>query len=138
MLAQSNVTREKNSPEEIRKVTVWDIILVIVFITSATAFIPVFYINQPARIVIYKDNTVYAEYQLQPDREITIKGHEGDMNLKVYNGEVKIESSTCKEQICVKSGKIGRPFQQLICAPNHVLVEIRSPKADRDVDAITR
>lgn len=123
---------------EINSFTLWDILLIVILLGVAIAFIPYFYTNQPAKIVVYRDNAVSAEYSLNQDREFVVAGHDGDMVVKIDDNHVAILSSTCKEQICVKSGKISRPYQQLICAPNHVLIEIHSSKADRDVDAITR
>jgi hypothetical protein len=138
MPSQIDIPEEKKNLDEIRKVTAWDILLVIVFIAAALSFIPVFYTSQPARVVVYKDNNVYAEYQLKTDREFNVKGYEGNMNVRIINNQVYIQSSTCKEQICVKTGKIGRSYQQLICAPNHILIEIHTNKVDKTIDAITR
>ena len=122
----------------IRTLTPWDILLLVIFIAAAVAFIPVFYANQPAKVVVYKDNAKYAEYELGIDREFTVMGYEGEMRVQIADSRVRILSSTCKEQICVKSGAIARPCQQLICAPNHVLIEIHTNNADREIDAITR
>ncbi len=117
-------------PVTIRTLTLFDILLIIIVLTGAAFSIPYIQSSQPSTIAIYKDNTLIAEYPLNENKEIHIKGHEGPMTITLEDEHVFIKSSTCRKQICVKSGKIGKPSRQLVCAPNHILVEIRSNKKD--------
>jgi hypothetical protein len=38
----------------------------------------------------------------------------------------------------VHTGHIRRPCQQIICAPNHVVIEIQSTHAADSIDAVAR
>ena len=139
MPKQNNNLKKQHVSEKIRTFTWLDVLLIILAISGAVSSIPLIQANQPSTVAIYKDNTLYAEYLLSEEREFSIQGHEGPMTIKIHNGHVSVSSSTCRKQICVKSGAISKPFQQLVCAPNHVLIEIRSPvKAEERIDAITR
>ena len=139
MAENNTTTSDPGRFQKIKTVTLFDFLLIICLITGAFFSLPVIYAHQPSTVAVYKDNSLYAEYPLCEDREITLRGHEGPMKIQVQGCRVSIISSTCKEQICVKSGHISASFQQLICAPNHVLVEIRSKnKAGKEIDAITQ
>lgn len=139
MTNQNNNPKKQYVFEKIRTFTVLDFLLILLAIGGAVSSIPIIQANQPSTVAIYKDNTLYAEYPLNEEREFLIKGHEGPMIIKIHNSHISVSSSTCRKQICVKSGAISKPFQQLVCAPNHVLIEIRSPKkAEERIDAITR
>lgn len=139
MINQKKQATKQNIFETIRTITAWDVALIIVFIVAAVYSFPVLYAHQPATVAVYKDNTLYAEYPLSEDREFSLNGYEGPMTIRIQNGHVFVHSSTCRKQICVKSGKISKPFRQIICAPNHVLIEIHShKKTEEKIDAITQ
>ncbi len=48
----------------------------------------------------------------------------GVNNIAVKDGVVVMTSADCHNQICVKSGKIARAGQSIICLPHRVSVEI--------------
>ena len=49
---------------------------------------------------------------------------QGRIILQVESGKVRVKSSDCPEQICVHAGWISKKGQIIVCAPNHVLIEI--------------
>lgn len=123
---------------KIRTVTFWDALIIILLLGASFGAIPVLNTYKPATVVIYRDNRPIAEYPLSENRKLTVEGHEGKMVVTIKNGKASIESSSCAKQVCVKSGEIALPFQQLICAPNHILVEIKAGKAGEGLDAVAR
>lgn len=64
--------------------------------------------------------------------EITVNG----VVVCRENGEVFIKSSSCKDKICIRSGRLSKKGEGAVCAPNGVSVEI-SGKAQNAPDAIT-
>ena len=139
MTNQKDTPKHQETLKKIRTFTWFDLLLIIIVISGAVSSIPLIQANQPSTVAIYKDNSIYAEYPLNEDREISIKGHEGPMKIVIQDGCVFVSSSTCMKQICVKSGRACKSYQQLVCAPNYVLIEIRShKKAERKIDAITQ
>ena len=44
-----------------------------------------------------------------------------------------MESSTCKNQICVEHGKISLKGDSIVCLPNRVVVEIEGEGGEADV-----
>jgi hypothetical protein len=95
--------------------------------------------NGTATVFIYRDNTVLAQYPLSDEKTVSVQGKIGDVEICIKNGTVKIDKSSCDHQICVRTGAITNHYGQLICAPNHILVGIRSRENKRlKLDAIAR
>ncbi len=138
MTAQKNQSRKNDFSLKIRTFTVFDLILILAVLCGAVFSIPIIQTNLPSTVVIYKDNTLFAEYPLNKDRRFTVDGYEGPLIINIQDNSVTIKTSTCRKQICVRSGTISKSFQQIVCAPNHVLVEIHSKKAEEKIDAITQ
>ncbi len=42
----------------------------------------------------------------------------------IENGEVRVSSADCKNQICVNTPKISSTGEQIICLPNQVIIEV--------------
>jgi hypothetical protein len=93
---------------------------------------------QPQTVVIFRDNQQIAEYPLNTVKRIPVQGVSTHMIISISNGKVAVESSACPQQVCVRAGAISLPFQQLVCAPNHILIEIRSTKKEERPDAIAQ
>ncbi len=59
--------------------------------------------------------------------------------LLVERGAVSMHSADCPDQLCVRQGKTGEGGLPIICLPNRIMVEIKSPKGDeqKNVDAVS-
>jgi hypothetical protein len=123
--------------ERPRRFTPLDALLILALLCAGTAFIPFAASQAPASVVIYHDNRIVAEYPLSSRQEFYIKGESGGVTVRISNAAVSVVSSRCPRQICRHSSAIRRPFEQIVCVPNHLLIEIRSG-GGRDLDAIAR
>ncbi|MBQ8765566.1 MAG: NusG domain II-containing protein [Clostridia bacterium] len=52
------------------------------------------------------------------------------------NGEIYIKEAVCPDKVCVRSGRISKAGEGIICAPNRVAVEIDG-KNKNQLDALT-
>lgn len=73
--------------------------------------------------------------------EISLRGEYYEMNFNgvtvcCENGEIFVEDSDCPDKVCVRSGKISKAGEGIICAPNRVAIEI-SGKSNNPLDALT-
>lgn len=50
------------------------------------------------------------------------------------NGEIYVKESVCPDKVCVRSGRISKAGEGIICAPNRVAVEI---VGEKQLDALT-
>lgn len=92
--------------------------------------------DEKSIVRITVDGTVYGEYPLDKNDEISI----GDTNVCVIeDGSVYMKSADCPDQICVKTKAIRTSASSIVCLPNKVVVEIVAPdgsKASEDVDVV--
>jgi hypothetical protein len=121
----------------IKVFTIFDGALLFLLLAGGIAAIPLLGRYGPQTVAVYRDNRLIGEYPLSTDRTIRIQGELSAMVIGIRKSKVSVDSSGCPQQICVRSGSIAAPFQQLVCAPNHVLLEIHSGKTDARFDAIT-
>lgn len=125
-------------PVTVKTFTSGDAVLLFVLVLSAVSAVPFIQSHSPATVVVYKDNTLYAKYPLDINNEFIIDGYEGRMKVRIADKGVAVVSSTCSKQICLHGGVIRMPFQQLICVPNHILIEIQSKNTKEKIDAFIR
>ncbi|MBN2038167.1 MAG: NusG domain II-containing protein [Chitinispirillaceae bacterium] len=114
-----------------------DAVVMALLLCAGIAFIPITASHAPATATVYRDNTVVAHYPLSASAEFFIQGANGRMKARIEHGALRIDSSNCPRQICRHSAPISRPFEQIVCVPNHILIEI-SAGGREEIDAIAR
>ena len=91
-----------------------------------------------AQVTVYVGGAVYAQVSANDYQTITVDQGDGKVNVIVIDESgVRMESSTCKNQICVRHGTID-PHQAdellldhwIICLPNGVSVEVSSAEGN--------
>lgn len=96
-------------------------------------------VGSSSTVFIYRDNTVIAQYPLSEERVISVNGKLGNVEVSIKNRSVGVTKSTCDHQICVRYGAITNKYGQIVCAPNHILICIRSGNNNKTgIDAIAR
>ena len=85
-----------------------------------------------AQVTVYVGGAVYAQVSASDYQTITVDQGDGKVNVIVIDASgVRMDSSTCKNQICVRHGTID-PAQAdellldhwIVCLPNGVTVEV--------------
>jgi hypothetical protein len=126
-----------SSASAIKPFTFFDALIIALLTAAAAVFFPIVNNSRADEIAVVRDNRTIATYTLAPDRMVSIKGAIGPMELEIKNKSIRVVSSTCPKQICLDAGAIRRAGQQIICSPNHILIEIVSLHKDGP-DAVTR
>lgn len=72
-------------------------------------------------VVVKQDNKVVAEYSLNDDREVELQSN----TFVIKDKKVFMSHADCKNQICVKTGKISKRGECIVCLPNKVILEIQ-------------
>jgi hypothetical protein len=92
----------------------------------------------PDTVAVFRQNAVIAEYPLKNDVSFTVNGKRGSVGIEIKNGAAKISHATCPRGICKLSGAISNSNGRIICAPNNIMVQIRSSGArENGVDGVT-
>lgn len=74
-----------------------------------------------------------------PGRDTTVvaEGPLGVTVVRIAGRQAWIVSSPCRNQLCVRMGRLRTPGHTLVCLPNRVMVRFTG-RRDDDVDAVTR
>ncbi len=88
--------------------------------------------TEGATVAVYVRGEVYAKVGADEYQTITIDQGDGKVNVVVIDEDgVRMESSTCKNQICVRHGTVDPDRvdellldRWIICLPNGVSVEV--------------
>jgi hypothetical protein len=114
-----------------------DAVVIALCAAGALAFWPLFQSHRPATVAVFRDNEKIAEYPLSDSRTVTLRGRLGDITISIRDNGACVLRSTCPKQLCVHAGTIRQTGQQIVCAPNHILVELES-SSGKTVDAVAK
>lgn len=80
--------------------------------------------GEPTVAVVKVCGDVVARLPLDTDTELLISGKGGTNHLVIRDGKVWIDSADCKNQICVKTGKLDGtgPIDMISCLPHEMVV----------------
>jgi hypothetical protein len=121
------------------KIFRWGDILVILLLLAGVLYsIPLIGANKPTNVEIYRDNEKVAQYPLYTDLDFPIQGTRGTIKVRIKDNSVSIVSSDCPHHLCMQIGSISHSNQQIVCAPNHVLITISNTKETNVPDGIAR
>lgn len=87
-------------------------------------------------VVIYKDDVVIWSLPMLKDRIIQLEPFGVSMVVEIRDQKVRVLSSSCQKQICVRKGWTGQVHNPIICIPNKITIDVTG--ADPVYDAITR
>lgn len=119
-----------------KKITKADIaVIAIIALFTVFSFLYAF-IPRPAgdsfRITSGDETAVYSLKDYR-NYELSSNGHR--VTVSVTPDGVSVVSSTCPDGICIKTGKISRPGQTIVCIPARIVIEICSG-GDSDEDFV--
>ena len=97
------------------------ILLFVVLLVGVAGFIFMDSANQGTTVEIKVDGKLVETNSL--DGEYFEKEINGVVVCR-ENGEIYVKESACPDKVCVRSGRISKAGEGIICAPNRVAVEI--------------
>lgn len=124
--------------KDIKTFTVFDVILILLLLCSSIFLHIQISAEGNSTVLVFIDDQIYGRYELNKDQDVIIKGRIGDAVLKIKDGCVELTESSCPHQICVKTGKIKNPSNQIVCAPGHIMIRVSTKKTENEVDAIAQ
>lgn len=117
-----------------KPVTKKDIIIIAAALLAAAVAALVFALTRtaPATVTVYVGDEVYERRSVDDYGTVTVDQGDGRVNVIVIDETgVRMESSTCKNQICVHEGTLDPEKMDsllldnwIVCLPNGVSVEL--------------
>ena len=62
----------------------------------------------------------------------------GDYTLEIGHGQVRILSAPCANQDCVRTGRISRAGQSIVCLPGRFVVQLTAAGGSSDFDIVVK
>ncbi len=91
----------------------------VAFVLSIVLLIP--FSKQGSRVVVKQDNKIVYNESININKTVDTPTN----TVIIKDGIVYISNATCKNQVCVNTGKISKKGESIICLPNKVIVEIK-------------
>ena len=119
------------------------LISVLLFLATAGIGLNLYYLSgnagQDKNMVISINGQVVKTVPLRPGYtgEFRIGGSSGFNVIEYKDGHVHMKEADCPDQICVQSGWINMPPQQIVCLPYRVVIKVVANNS-ADVDDIVR
>ena len=116
--------------KDLKKLTVIqkrELILVAAILVIAGLLSGIFYVRnrKPAeQVVVTVDGNVVATLDLHKDADMVIDGYGGTDHLIIKDGYASITEASCPDKVCVRTGKIHRSGELIVCLPNRVVITI--------------
>lgn len=92
--------------------------------------------ENPARFVITHLEDRSYEYSLHQNQTLLLSNNGYDLSVVIEDGTVFVQSSNCRDQICVSSKPISKKGEIIVCAPAKISIKL-SGEGD-DYDAVVR
>ncbi|GLC78919.1 lipoprotein [Lacrimispora brassicae] len=116
--------------KHLKKLTVMqkrELILIAAILAISGLLSAVFYAgNRKAAelVVVTVDGKTVATLDLHKDTDMIIDGHGGTDHLVIKDGYASITEATCPDKVCVRTGRIHKSGELIVCLPNRVVVTI--------------
>ena len=96
------------------------VLVIIVLVVSLAGLILVNSADKGKTATIKVDGEVVETLLLNEDTSVEFN----NVVIACENGEIYVKESTCTDKVCMRSGKISKSGEGIICAPNRVSIEI--------------
>lgn len=106
-----------------------DILLILGLVLIAVLGVILYFTLQKKEnllVRVYFDKELIEEVSIVEDKEIIVN----DVIIIIKNEEVYVQTSICKDQICVHQGKIRSAGQTITCLPQRVFIQIEGSGVD--------
>ena len=102
----------------------YDIVLVLALVVvGISAFFAIRMLRADGSTVrVQVNGETVGEYFLSEDGEYSLNG--GTNILVIKDGYAYIKTASCPDHLCVRSGKMSRAGEQIVCLPNRLSVEV--------------
>ena len=97
--------------------------------------------REPPRALEITSDAGQQVVPLEPPRRLEVTGPLGRTTIQVDRDGARFLSSPCPNQLCVRTGAVGRTGEVAACLPNRVAVRLVRAEAATDeeaVDAVAR
>lgn len=106
----------------------------LLLLLSASLFFLLRGTEQGERVSVYVGNELYAELSLTAgEQTLPVQTENGTLLLSIDDGGVCVLHADCPDAVCVRTGKISRKGESIVCVPLGVCITV----GDGTLDGVT-
>lgn len=113
-----------------------DIVIIALVFALAALLAVAFAKDGSAEYFYIKTDMQTFEYPLELDARYTVVSNGITLTLEVADGKVAVVDSECDDKICVKTGRIEKLGESIVCLPARTIVGIKDSEVSDHADAI--
>ena len=114
-----------------------DLVLIILITVVIVCISVIVYGGQgKASVVTNRTETGVKIYPLDRDATVRAEGPLGSTVIKISGGVVRVESSPCRDKLCILKGELEKNGDWTACMPNRVFIKIEGP-GDAETDDVS-
>ena len=91
--------------------------------------------DAPAVAVVLRGGEEIARINLQNPETEEVRIDEPGIVIRIEEGRIRFEASSCPDQTCVHTGWLSRAGDIAVCLPNEVIVKVEGGETD-DIDVV--
>ena len=117
-----------------------DLVLAALIAAASAWGFMTFRVTEGARALVYIGDRKFAWHELGGGKRVVeVPTRIGTVRLEIGEGAARVLASPCPNRLCVKTGKVSRAHEEIVCVPAHLLVVIEGADGGEEggVDAIT-
>ncbi len=99
------------------------LVFILVILLALTLFLSAFSGEDNVKLVI-NANESESIYSLSENKILDFESDGIFLTVAIENGFAYVKNSSCKDKICINSGKISKDGQIIVCAPAHFSMKI--------------
>ncbi len=108
-----------------------DIVVIVLLLAVSFAFFAFWafrHSRSGGRIRIEQRGALLGVYDLDKDQVILIRDSNGNVinQVTIEGGQAHMSEANCRDQLCVKQGRINKVGQSIVCLPNRVVITVIS------------
>lgn len=84
-------------------------------------------------LIVERSGDIVFRARLGSDQSARLSGPIGETLLIVQDGRARVESSPCRDKVCIGMGEIRFPGELLACVPNRILITIPGVRPEGEV-----
>ncbi len=112
-----------------------DLIVMIAVAVVLAASLLIMFTGRSGKICRITADGQQTVYSLETDRSLTLISNGYTLFVEIRNGEVTVTEADCPDRVCVRTGKISRAGQSIICVPAKIVIEVTGGEPGEDLVA---
>ena len=115
-----------------RRFALLDILVILTVVVGLCYSIAALPTQNATSVNVFREGHLIARYPITVNRDVTIEGVTGKLMLRIQGGTARVVDANCPGKICIATGAIQLPSQEIVCVPNRVIITVSSSHSDYD------